>query len=385
MSDSPYQKATLRQIHLHLTGGGNLNCHHCLFQPTQSRNGNGALFLPLSVGLQAIREAIPAGLRSVRLNGGDSLFHPDLDALLDRLESLELAVQIETNGAGLTPQRANRLSRMPQTTVLISIDGADSATHDMYSGRPGSFDYATRAVRILSATGLPVQVNFTVRRRNAVQIPAMAKLVEDLGGESIRFLLLQPEMVKARPNGKNGNGNGRHYDSAALKDIHITSPDSLQIEELIALSRRVECELAYTTRVRLLFDQPAAFRGLHPKARTDGQVSCCILQSLSVTASGAYTLCGMSHEAPEMVLGYSGKDSLADIWANHPTLKTLREGLPEQLEGVCQRCTLKQTCLGGCVVENKLRTGSFWAPGWFCDAADRVGLFPAGRLIENII
>jgi radical SAM protein with 4Fe4S-binding SPASM domain len=225
-------------------------------------------------------------------------------------------------------------------------------------------------------------VTFAVRRRNATQIPALVKLVEDLGGESIRFILLQPETSRLETNG--GNGNGRYPNSSSHpKEIKIGSPDALQVEELIALSWRVERELAYTTPVRLLFDQPPAFRGLHPKARIDGQERCGILHSLSVTATGAYTLCGLSHEAPEMILGYAGKDSLAEIWAKHPILQLLRAGLPEQLQGVCERCTLKQSCLGGCVVENKLSTGSFWGPGWFCESADRVGLFPAGRLIEN--
>jgi radical SAM protein with 4Fe4S-binding SPASM domain len=395
MSDSPVEQVSLRQVHLHLTDGCSLACRHCWIQPiVNGGNGKGTHFLPLLLGLQAVREAIPLGLRSVRLNGGDSLFHPELDALLDQLESLEVAVQVETNGAGLTPQRANRLARLPQSTVYIPLDGADALTHDAYATRPGSFEYATRAVRILASAGLAVQVVFSVRRGNVTQIPALVRLVEELGGESIRFVLLQPEVVHLPKNGKgngngnhngkaNGNGNGHHANGNAFQEIKFPYPDVLRVEELIALSWRVERELAHTTRIHLVFDQPPAFRGLHPKARVESQERCGILNSLSVTPEGEYTLCGLSQKLPGMALGNAGEASLAEIWAGHPTLQLLRAGLPNRLQGVCERCTMKQSCMGSCVIENKLRTGSFWGPGWFCEAAERVGLFPAGRLIEN--
>ena len=92
MSDFSVEQISLRQIHLHLSDGCGLACRCCQVEPALGGNEKGSRFLPLSFALQAIREALPAGLLSVRLNGGDSLFHPELDLLLDHLESLELAV-----------------------------------------------------------------------------------------------------------------------------------------------------------------------------------------------------------------------------------------------------------------------------------------------------
>lgn len=383
MSDFSVEQVALRQIHLHLTDGCSLACRRCWVQSSPPESGKGTLYLPLAYSMQAIRDALPLGLRSVRLNGGDSLFHPELDNLFDRLESLELAIQIETNGAGLTPQHLGRLARLPQCSITVALDGADAATHEAVSNKPGSFEIATRAVRSLSGAGLAVQIIFTVRRCNIAQIPALVRLVEELGGESIRFVLLQPETIQLPKNGTNGNGH-HHLDSTRNHKLVFPNVDALRVEELIALSWRVERELAYTTQVRLVFDQPPAFRGLHPKARVDGQERCGILNSLSVTPGGEYTLCGLGRGLPGLVLGKVSDGSLADLWANHPILQMLRAGLPDRLQGVCERCSLKQSCLGNCVVENTLRTGSFWGPNWFCEAAEKVGLFPAGRLIENI-
>jgi SynChlorMet cassette radical SAM/SPASM protein ScmF len=334
------------------------------------------------MALQAVREAMPVGLQAVHLDGDDTLFYPELEALLDHLESLELAIQLETNGAGLTPPRASRLGRLPQSTVTNTFHAVDSATHDGFTGRPGAFDSATRAVRILSSAGLLVQVVYPVRRRSAPQIPALVKLVEELGGDTIRFVLPYPGPSLALKSG--GNGDGAHAaGSPPSPQGSSFSDDILTVEELIALSWRIERELAYGTPLHLVFEQPPAFRGLHPKARVDGQERCGILNSLNVTPAGEYTLCGLSQAFPGLVLGRVGDDSLAAIWASHPLLQLLRSGLPDRLQGVCGRCTMKSTCLGECVIENKLHTGSFWSPGWFCEAAERVGLFPAGRLIEN--
>ncbi len=42
---------------------------------------------------------------------------------------------------------------------------------------------------------------------------------------------------------------------------------------------------------------------------------------------------------------------------------------------------MKGRCLGSCVAQNYYRSGSLWAPFWFCEEADAAGLFPPSRLI----
>ena len=75
------------------------------------------------------------------------------------------------------------------------------------------------------------------------------------------------------------------------------------------------------------------------------------------------------------------EDSLADLWAQNPTLKELREGMPDKLGGICARCLMKHRCLGSCVAQNYYRTKSFWSPYWLCEEAEREGLFPESRRV----
>jgi len=61
-------------------------------------------------------------------------------------------------------------------------------------------------------------------------------------------------------------------------------------------------------------------------------------------------------------------------------LKSLREGLPANLEGVCKHCILRKSCLGRCVAQNYYTSKTLWSPFWFCDEAYKEGLFPDNRL-----
>ncbi|MHB1356037.1 MAG: hypothetical protein ACYCZF_08680, partial [Anaerolineae bacterium] len=115
-------------------------------------------------------------------------------------------------------------------------------------------------------------------------------------------------------------------------------------------------------------------------ASGDGCGACGIFGILGVIASGHYALCGIGEKVPELVFGKVGKDQLATIWSDHAILKTLREGLPGRLEGICGRCLMKDRCLGSCVAQNFYNKHSLLAPYWFCEQAEKAGLFPTSRL-----
>ncbi|MBW1790087.1 MAG: SynChlorMet cassette radical SAM/SPASM protein ScmF, partial [Deltaproteobacteria bacterium] len=83
---------------------------------------------------------------------------------------------------------------------------------------------------------------------------------------------------------------------------------------------------------------------------------------------------------PELVFGEAGKDDLASVWANNGMLQALRQGLPGKLKGVCGNCLMNRVCFGSCIAQTYYRTGSLWAPFWFCEEAEKEGLFPITRL-----
>jgi SynChlorMet cassette radical SAM/SPASM protein ScmF len=350
----------LRQLTAYLSKGCSYTCRFCWEQPAQRISDPEKAFLPLEILFQAVAEATPLGLEILQLTGGDTLLHPQIDRLLDFLEGSVQGVSIETNGAGLTPERAARISRLSNGSISIGFDGSDASTHDSIHGAPGAFDTAVQAARRLADAGLRAEMVFTVCRRNSAQLPAFLRMAEDLGAGAVRFNVPRPQ-------------------SGVEWQI-----DGMQVEELIALGRRVEREMVPGTRLRVMFDQPPAFRGLQPTARNETQNHCGVLSTISLLTSGEYAMCGIGQSFREFVFGKVGEVALEQIWNGSLTLLRLRAGLPDRLAGVCGHCILKSACLGTCVAENYARHGSLWGPYWFCESAEKVGLFPASRLEENV-
>jgi len=86
---------------------------------------------------------------------------------------------------------------------------------------------------------------------------------------------------------------------------------------------------------------------------------------------------------PEFVFGQAGRDPLAKVWRYNRVLRAIRAGLPARREGVCGRCMMKRICRGSCIAQNFYTSRHLWAPYWYCDQADRAGLFPESRLFPE--
>jgi MoaA/NifB/PqqE/SkfB family radical SAM enzyme len=67
--------------------------------------------------------------------------------------------------------------------VAISLDGADARTHDTFRGIPGAFDAAIYGFRNLKNLDMSVQINTTIARHNAHQLPEVLELAKFLGAE----------------------------------------------------------------------------------------------------------------------------------------------------------------------------------------------------------
>jgi SynChlorMet cassette radical SAM/SPASM protein ScmF len=369
------QSYPLSQLTAFLAEGCSYSCRFCWERQVPNISGKEKAFLPLEILFQAVREAKLLGLETINFTGADTLLHPQVDQLFDYLESETLGVSIETNGAGLTPEIAGRIARLSNCVVSIALDGSDAETHDTIHGMQGAFDTAVQAVRWLADAGIKAEMVFTVCRRNSAQLSPYLRLAEDLGAGFVRFNVPRPQTYDGLSNNSVDSGQvpGDGWQM-----------DEMQVEELIAMGRRVEREMVPNTRLRLLFDQPPAFRGLQPQARIESQNRCGILNTINLLTTGEYAMCGIGQNFHEFVFGKVGEVLLEQVWNGSLILLHLRAGLPNRLAGVCGHCILKSACLGNCIAENYARHGTLWGPYWFCESAEKVGLFPASRLEENV-
>jgi SynChlorMet cassette radical SAM/SPASM protein ScmF len=350
---------SLIQLYFYLTEGCNLACRHCWLAPKFDADGSKYSALPAELFETAIREAKPLGLSSVKLTGGEPLLHPEIIKLLEIVRREEMSLIIETNGLLCTPEIAGEIAKSFRRFVSVSIDGIDADTHEWVRGISGSFKRARQAVINLASANTPPQVIMSVMSHNADQVGAVVRMAEELGASSVKFNIVQP------------TGRGERI----FKGVN-----GLDVSDLIKLGRHVEMELAPSTKLSLFFDYPMAFRSLSRIASGDGCGICGILGILGVISSGHYALCGIGEHIQNFVFGKVERDNLQDVWCENSTLNALRSGLPDRLEGVCAVCLMKHLCLGSCIAQNYYRTGSLWSPFWFCEQAEKAGMFPLTRL-----
>lgn len=351
----------LRSIYFYLTEGCNMACRHCWLAPEFTAERARGAVLPVSAFRRVLREARPLGLQSIKLTGGEPLLHPHFLRLIDLAEDGHLRVNIETNGLLCTPAMARRIARLPHAFVSVSLDGARASTHEWVRRVAGSFQRACRTVQWLAEAGLRPQIVMTLLRINAGEVEDMIGLARHLGAESLKFNLLQP------------TARGRYL---------YRQGDILTIGELLNLGRRVERLAREMVSPRLFFDWPPAFRPLWRIAHCHDL--CGITTILGVLSTGEYSLCGIGTHVKKLVLGRVGVDNVCEVWKRSPVLREIRRGLPRKLAGICGICLMKGLCLGECLAQNFYRTGSFWAPFWFCEEAQELGVFPATRLGKGL-
>lgn len=118
------------------------------------------------------------------LTGGDVLMRPDAYELVRYAISLGIPTCLSPSVTPmLTLAAVERIKRLGVRAVSISLDGADSRTHERVRGIDGHFEGTLQTIRALAAAELRVQVNTTVMRGNVEELAEVAALVGRLGAK----------------------------------------------------------------------------------------------------------------------------------------------------------------------------------------------------------
>jgi SynChlorMet cassette radical SAM/SPASM protein ScmF len=154
---------------------------------------------------------------------------------------------------------------------------------------------------------------------------------------------------------------------------------TLSMQELVEIGHWVENTLTPSSKIKIVYSHPVAFRPLG-KVFSQSSGRCGIFGIIGVLGSGKYALCGIGETVPELIFGHAEKDKLDDIWNNSQVLNDIRKGLPSKLRGICGDCLMQSKCLGACVAMNYYRHKDLFAPQWYCEEAQKAGLFPKSRI-----
>lgn len=293
------------EIVIELNKNCNLACRACF-----GRTGEE---LPLRQAERALREAAALGVASARFTGGEPLLYGGLERLLKLARKLGFYTLLNTNAVLLPPAKARALAGLVDN-ALISLPGADEASHAAGSGRPGTFAAKAAAVKRLRAAGVKVvRAGTVVSKDLAGNFRRWHKAVTSLGFDI--WELYRPMMT---PEGL-----------AAAPEFKVSAKDFIALAKAVA--RQGEGARAVLANPVPFCALPAAARPFALGARFDDGWTRLVLD-----ASGRYKPSYPS----KVFLG----TALAKAWG-HPFLKKTRGCA--WLPGRCRNCAMLSVCLAG--------------------------------------
>lgn len=130
--------------------------------------------------VELVNEISAAGIRSLRLTGGEPLLRRDLFAILERANTSSFKqIILQTNGL-LIKKLHKEINASPITEVCVSMDGLKD-TNDVIRGIRGYFDLGMQGIKLLR--GKKVTIAVTLNRMSARELKTLAAVARSAGAE----------------------------------------------------------------------------------------------------------------------------------------------------------------------------------------------------------
>lgn len=126
------------------------------------------------------------------LTGGEPLRRGDVYQIARYATDKGLRVVMATCGHLLTREVVEQLQASGVLAISVSLDAATAAAHDAFRGVAGSYGNTIAGLAHWKAAGLPFQINTTVSRLNAHELPLILDNAIALGATAMDFFFLVP-------------------------------------------------------------------------------------------------------------------------------------------------------------------------------------------------
>lgn len=172
-------------LQFELTSHCNVHCKHC-YNLSGERNNAPDRMTPENWKNFARYIVRHGGIFQCIISGGEPLLlGDDLFDIMNILHDDGTSFLVISNGLLMTPEKVKSFTKYRYKWFQISIDGADSKTHDEFRQRRGSWEAAIKAVFMLVNSGVPVMIAHTVTPDNLCGIDSMCNLAYELGASGI--------------------------------------------------------------------------------------------------------------------------------------------------------------------------------------------------------
>ena len=393
----PEQEFKPRLIFWEVTKGCNLRCIHCRATATELSSPTD---LPTERALDIIKQIADFGNPILVLSGGEPLYRTDIFDLARFATERGIRVALATNGTLVTKPVAKKIVEAGVKRVSISLDGADALTHDTFRGIPGAFEAAIYGMRNLQELGMSVQINTTIARHNAHQLPDVLEMARSLGADALHTFLLVPvgcgvdianeQMVPPEEYERMLNW---FYDRSKDGDIELKATCAPHYFRVVRQRRAEErkqaaaaaggdyravehgpaigpTDMAMPGSDAIIFKpkgnhtgHPTGHPGGHPGGHPDG------MNAMTKGCLAGTGVCFISYDGEVFPCGYlpavAGdlkKQPFSEIWNDSKVFAQLRH---DPLEGKCGCCEFRNVCMG-CRARAFAATGNMMSEEPFC-------------------
>lgn len=353
----------LTTLYINLTERCNLRCLHCWIKPEFYHAGflrteRKVDELEVTEVEQIIKQSLKLGLKVVKLTGGEPFLRKDIHRVIILIKKYKLFLHIETNGTFIEKDEISFLKKNVDR-ISISLESNNPETHDFLRGKNNSFERTWNAIELLAEAKINTEVIMSLFQKNITDFTQFYKEMKKMG---IKFIKLNTII----PTGR----------GAILHEKKLV-PD---LFTLLSFNNYIENKYIRNSLPRIHFSLPPIFKSVNALIY-DGNNNCQILNILGILSNGDISICGIGRLEKSLILGNVRKDKIADVWFNNPFLKLIREKLPSELKGICNKCVFRNVCIGFCRANAYSITNDIFAPYYLCEEAEKRGIINTSRIM----
>lgn len=337
-----------------LTRRCNLECAHCYLSAHAGADTRGELSTD---ECRRVMDEIATVNPSVFLilTGGEPLLRRDIWELAAYAADKTFTTVFGTNGVLLREREARLMREHRVLGASISLDSTDRVKHDAFRRRPGAWDAAVRATRVLADEGLDFSLHMSVTDWNVDEVPAMVDLARERGAKVLNFFFLVRTgrgrdltdidapgyehiltwLAKAQGAGSGPPGFVRRMlGAAAAAPPAFEDPWSTPVGHADGLLIRAKCAPHFRRILWQLNPSSPLLKNYAHGSCPAGKYYC------RITPEGDVTPCPYMPVAA----GSLRARSFAELWRDAGVFADLRE---PKLGGRCGACEFSKIC-GGC-------------------------------------
>lgn len=335
-----------------------LACVHCR-AAAQSRRSQ--FELTTEQGFTLINQIADLKPKVFVITGGDPLKRDDVYDMIRYAKSAGLEPSVTPSATPLlTPEAIKKMKENGVTRLAISLDHYIREDHDNFRRVPGSFDLTIRAIEAARDNDIPVQINSTVSKRTAADMPKLAALLSKYSNVvmwSVFFLV---------PTGRAKTGDmieateveslfGDLYEISKSVPFNVRTTEAMHYRRYVM--QRMMAEQGKITDSLIdpntgLIDASTIFMGNIARTKPIGVQ----MQTGAITrapkgvneAKGFVFISHIGDVFPSGFLplkaGNVKKDSLVTLYRESELFRALRD--TKNLKGKCGECEFRELCGG---------------------------------------